>query len=316
MHSSGSITRKFGPFVEAVHRADLDAVRVLALDAGFGDDEGHASDSGGSPDFASGAFVPQRRRSRSARSYGSEARSRPAARSSRSGAARIRCWGTRARARESRAPSNSCVSRLSCADAEVGRPQPRAEKHVHLVGVQHVHDRAAGCRSRRARALPPSHSRAAACSSVSPFSMNPAGNGPVAAPRLDGALADQDAALVLGHAAHHELRVPVVDRPAGGADRSRQVVAFGDAQHDGRRAARAELHRGDCRRARRACQGRRADAARPPLYTAPPAAGMAELADAVDSKSTGSEDSCGFDSRSRHQPYFSLTCDLFRAPGI
>ena len=29
--------------VEAVHRANLDAVHVLALDAGFGDDIGHAA---------------------------------------------------------------------------------------------------------------------------------------------------------------------------------------------------------------------------------------------------------------------------------
>src|SRR5690606_9389543 len=30
------------PFVETVDRTDLDTVRVLALDAGFGNDEGHA----------------------------------------------------------------------------------------------------------------------------------------------------------------------------------------------------------------------------------------------------------------------------------
>jgi hypothetical protein len=48
----------------------------------------------------------------------------------------------------------------------------------------------------------------------------------------------------------------------------------------------------------------------------PQPAGMAELADAVDSKSTGSEDSCGFDSRSRHHILFSRTCDLFAGPGI
>ena len=33
---------KVGTFIKAVHRADLDAVGVLALDAVFGDDKGHA----------------------------------------------------------------------------------------------------------------------------------------------------------------------------------------------------------------------------------------------------------------------------------
>jgi hypothetical protein len=35
MHSSGSMVRKLGPFAEAVDGADIDAVGVLAADAGF-----------------------------------------------------------------------------------------------------------------------------------------------------------------------------------------------------------------------------------------------------------------------------------------
>src|SRR5688500_5915092 len=43
----------------------------------------------------------------------------------------------------------------------------------------------------------------------------------------------------------------------------------------------------------------------------PLAAGRAELADAAATKSSGSEDSCAFDSPSRHQPLFHPRCDLF-----
>ena len=47
MHSSGIDDQEIRALVEAVDRAHLDAVHVLALDAGLGNDEGHAGSSGG-----------------------------------------------------------------------------------------------------------------------------------------------------------------------------------------------------------------------------------------------------------------------------
>jgi len=41
MHSSGSITSMFGPSLEAIDGAHVDAVGVFALDAAFRDDVGH-----------------------------------------------------------------------------------------------------------------------------------------------------------------------------------------------------------------------------------------------------------------------------------
>src|SRR3569833_3162064 len=45
-------------FVEAVHRADLDAIHELALDAGFGDDIGHGNKA---PTGKNGAVITVRR---------------------------------------------------------------------------------------------------------------------------------------------------------------------------------------------------------------------------------------------------------------
>lgn len=43
MHSSGSITRKFGTFAKTIHRAHIDTVGVLAANAVFGDDVSHGA---------------------------------------------------------------------------------------------------------------------------------------------------------------------------------------------------------------------------------------------------------------------------------
>ncbi len=71
-------------------------------------------------------------------------------------------------------------------------------------------------------------SRRAASCMVSPFSMKPAGKVQIAAARLDGTPAHQDAALEHGHAACDDPGILVVDRAAGGADEARQVIARGD----------------------------------------------------------------------------------------
>ncbi len=41
MHSSGSMTKKFGPSLEAVDRTDVNAVGVFAENARFGDNVCH-----------------------------------------------------------------------------------------------------------------------------------------------------------------------------------------------------------------------------------------------------------------------------------
>ena len=52
------------------------------------------------------------------------------------------------------------------------------------------------------------------------------GHRPIAASRLDRAVAKQDPPAVLGHAADHEFRVLVVDRAAVVADVARQVITL------------------------------------------------------------------------------------------
>jgi hypothetical protein len=67
-------------------------------------------------------------------------------------------------------------------------------------------------------------------------------HGPVPAARLDRPSAQQDAPLVLGHAADHETRVLVVNRAASLADVAWQVIALGDAQLYFGAAFAAEVH--------------------------------------------------------------------------
>src|SRR4029077_14069456 len=85
-------------------------------------------------------------------------------------------------------------------------------------------------------------------------------HGPEATAWLDGTAAQQDAALVVGHAADHEARILVMDRAAGLAHVARQVIARRHAQLHPRRAFTAVFHHvpariranaAPCRRARR-----------------------------------------------------------------
>ena len=104
--------------------------------------------------------------------------------------------------------------------------------------------------------------------------------GPVAATRLDGALAQQNAALPFGHAADHDARILVVNGAAGGAHRARQIVAGRDAHLHRLTAGWTEFHKR--LRYRTRTEGRTA------LRTCQCSDGLvAELVDAVDSKSTG-----------------------------
>ena len=73
----------------------------------------------------------------------------------------------------------------------------------------------------------------------------PRGDGPVPQARLDAAFADQDAPLVLGHAADDEFRVLVVDGPAVLADVARQEIALRNFEDDSGATVAAEVHRLD-----------------------------------------------------------------------
>ena len=68
-------------------------------------------------------------------------------------------------------------------------------------------------------------------------------HGPISQPRLDGALAEQNLVLPLGHAAEHQQWVLVVHRAAGGADETRQMIAVRYLGYDRRAAIAAEIHR-------------------------------------------------------------------------
>ena len=68
------------------------------------------------------------------------------------------------------------------------------------------------------------------------------GNRPVATARLDGTLAQQYLALPLGHAAHNNPRIVVVNRVAGGADETQPLIAGRDARFEHLATVRAEFH--------------------------------------------------------------------------
>ena len=101
----------------------------------------------------------------------------------------------------------------------------RAEHHVHLVRVQHVHDREQRADLDVARSASSSDSRRAPVLRRLAVLHEAGGDRPEAVARLDRAPAQQDAALVFRHAADDDLRILVVNRAAAVADVARQVIA-------------------------------------------------------------------------------------------
>src|ERR1035437_4605392 len=129
---------------------------------------------------------------------------------------------------------------------EIEIEQPRAVKNVHLVDLRHRQhaeqiadlDARIGflqrlAQRRFARGLAVFHEAR--------------GRRPVAAARLDGALAQQDFALPLRDAADHHFGIRVVNGVAGLAHVAREAIAGGYLEGDGSAAVGAKFHRGECR---------------------------------------------------------------------
>src|SRR5688572_32293006 len=145
------------------------------------------------------------------------------------------------------------------ADPECVARQHGAEHHVHLLGMQHVHDGTQAADLDPGQGLFVALAGGGLLQGLADFH-EAGGDGPEAAPRLDGAAANQDAAFVLGDAPGDQLGIAIVGRSAAGADGAGQVVAIWHALLDRRGANRAELHRRHCRCRGTACQARAAPA--------------------------------------------------------
>ena len=145
-----------------------------------------------------------------------------------SGAGRTRRSERRSPARESPLSSYSCVSRLS---GPTPKPRlgisARAKHDVHLMRAQHVHDREQRADLHvRQRFL---HRLARRGVLHRLAVLHESGrHGPEAAPRLDRALAEQDLAFHVDHAAGDDARILVVDgrrrpcRRSAAGDRRRE----------------------------------------------------------------------------------------------
>src|SRR5665213_303276 len=83
-----------------------------------------------------------------------------------------------------------------------------------------------------------------------PVLHEPGRKGPIAQAWLDGPAAQQDAPVVVRDTAGDDPRVLVVNGPAMGADKPRQVIARRNAQLDGLAALAAEVHTYDIRTGR------------------------------------------------------------------
>ena len=127
-------------------------------------------------------------------------------------------------------------------DAEIRRAHPGAEEHVHLARMRDVGDQQQAADLDIDAGFFPRLARGPGLQRLVVFH-KPRGNGPVPQARLDAALADQDASLVLGHTADDEFRVLVVDGPAVLADVARQQVALRNFEDDSGATVAAEVHR-------------------------------------------------------------------------
>src|SRR3977135_1181005 len=83
------------------------------------------------------------------------------------------------------------------------------------------------------------------------------GQGPEAAPRLDGAAAEQDALLPPHDRADHDLRILVIDEAAIGTDLALPVVAIRDEGPRWAPRRRRARHPGKCGEVASAPQGAR-----------------------------------------------------------
>src|SRR6185312_8887656 len=128
-------------------------------------------------------------------------------------------------------------------DAEILIEQAGAKGHVYLRGVQQVRDR-----QQRADL----HARQRlferfACGRLRERLANlveARRECPVASPRIDGALAEQDATVPFRDATHDDARVLIMDCAAGLAHRTGPVIARRDAQLHRPAAVWTEFHDG------------------------------------------------------------------------
>jgi len=112
---------------------------------------------------------------------------------------------------------------------------------VNLLGVQHVHHRKERSDGDFRERLFERFTRRGLLQRLAVL-QEARGNGPVAAARLDRAAAQQDAAVMLGDAPHHDSWIQIMDRAARLAHVTGQGIAVGDAQPDRSAALVTELH--------------------------------------------------------------------------
>ena len=240
MHSSGSITRKFGPsWKQSTGQTSTQSMYLHLMQVSVTTKvmRGPRRPQGRGLCHAAAGRVKRGRVIRPARcgySRRLERRRnggarRPAARSSRKLRSANSVLGKAMSAQGMSAGSTSATSRLSGPGAELRLGEPGAEENMHLARAQHVRDRQQRADLHPRQSFLVALARRALLQRLAVFH-EAGGNRPVAEPRLDRAPADEDAALVLRHAADHDLGILIVDRAAGLAHVARHMVARAESR--------------------------------------------------------------------------------------
>src|ERR1017187_3787167 len=110
------------------------------------------------------------------------------------------------------------------ADAVVTLDQVRAESHVYLSGMQHVRNRQQRADFDPRQGFLQRLARGSGLQGLAVFH-KACRRGPVPATRHNRTAAQQNTTLPFGYAADHNARILVMNAAAGGAHRSRQIVA-------------------------------------------------------------------------------------------
>src|SRR5215208_5178692 len=120
------------------------------------------------------------------------------------------------------------------------RTQPGAKEHVDLPRAQYICYREQGAYLHVGERFLLAFTRRALLERFAVLHES-CGDGPIAPPRLYGAPANQNAPLMLGHAAHHDLGVRVMNQAASPKSMARHVIACGDLECDGLATVTAEV---------------------------------------------------------------------------